>query len=194
MYEYVKGKLVEKTPTYAVVDCSGLAYLLHISLTTFSQLPDQELCLLFTHLVVREDAHVLYGFATKDERETFRMLINVSGVGAGTARMILSSLTTHEIAEAVLSNNVAAIKRVKGVGDKTAQRIIIDLKGKFDTAQISPELFVGMHNTARSEALTALTLLGFARSVSEKAMDKVLKSNGSELSVEELIKLTLKTL
>jgi Holliday junction DNA helicase RuvA len=194
MYEYVKGKLVEKTPTYAVVDCSGLAYLLHISLTTFSQLPDQELCLLFTHLVVREDAHVLYGFATKDERETFRMLINVSGVGAGTARMILSSLTTHEIAEAVLSNNVAALKRVKGVGDKTAQRIIIDLKGKFDTAQISPELFVGMHNTARSEALTALTLLGFARSVSEKAMDKVLKSNGSELSVEELIKLTLKTL
>jgi len=194
MYEYVKGKLVEKTPTYAVVECSGLAYLLHISLTTFSQLPDQELCLLFTHLVVREDAHVLYGFATKDERETFRMLINVSGVGAGTARMILSSLTTHEIAEAVLSNNVAAIKRVKGVGDKTAQRIIIDLKGKFDTAQISPELFVGMHNTARSEALTALTLLGFARSVSEKAMDKVLKSNGSELSVEELIKLTLKTL
>jgi Holliday junction DNA helicase RuvA len=194
MFEYIQGKLVEKTPTYAVIDCSGLAYLLHISLNTFSQIPDHERCLLFTHLVVREDAHVLYGFATKAERETFRMLINVSGVGAGTARMILSSLTTHEIAEAVLSNNVAAIKRVKGVGDKTAQRIIIDLKGKFDSAQISPELFVGVHNTVRSEALTALTLLGFARSVSEKAMDKVLKSNGSDLSVEELIKLTLKTL
>jgi Holliday junction DNA helicase RuvA len=194
MYEYIKGKLVEKTPTYAVIECSGVAYILHISLGTFSQIPDQENCLLFTHLAVREDAHVLYGFASKAERETFRMLINVSGVGAGTARMILSSLSTHEIADAVITNNVAAIKRVKGVGDKTAQRIIIDLKGKFDGPQISPELFAGMHNTNRSEALTALTLLGFARNVSEKALDKVLKTNGSDLSVEELIKLTLKTL
>lgn len=194
MYEYFKGKLIEKTPTYAVIECGGVAYLMHITLNTYSQIPDQEACLLYTHLAVREDAHVLYGFAGKAERETFRMLINVSGVGAGTARMILSSLTTNELAEAVMTNNVATIKRVKGVGEKTAQRIIIDLKGKFDGGGISPELFIGMHNTTRSEALTALTLLGFARNVSEKALEKVIKSNGSDLSVEEMIKLTLKSL
>ncbi len=194
MYDYIKGKLVEKTPTYAVVDAGGVGYLMHISVNTFSQIPDNELCMLYAYLAVREDAHVLYGFATKGEREAFKMLINVSGVGASTARMILSSLNTNEIAEAVMTNNVSVLKNVKGIGEKTAQRIIIDLKGKFDHDSISPDLFVGLHNTARSEALTALTLLGFAKNVSEKALDKVLKSSQSDLSVEELIKLTLKTL
>ncbi|MEX1190256.1 MAG: Holliday junction branch migration protein RuvA [Bacteroidia bacterium] len=194
MFDYIKGKLVEKTPTYAVIDCSGVGYVLHISVNTFSQIPDSEQCLLYAHLAVREDAHILYGFVNKGEREAFRMLINVSGVGASTARMILSSLSTNEIAEAVMTNNVTTLKNVKGIGEKTAQRIIIDLKGKFDHDSISPDLFVGLHNTARSEALTALTLLGFAKNVSEKALEKVLKASNSDLSVEELIKLTLKTL
>jgi Holliday junction DNA helicase RuvA len=194
MYEFIQGKLVEKTPTYAVIECNGVAYYLNISLSTFSQITSSELCKLYTHLAVREDAHVLYGFSDKAERETFRMLINVSGVGASTARMILSSLNTNEIAEAIMSGNVLALKNVKGIGEKTAQRIIIDLKGKFDKDGLSSELFVDLHNTARSEALTALTLLGFAKSASEKALDKVLKTNKSDLSVEELIRLTLKTI
>jgi len=194
MYDFFKGRLVEKTPTYAVIDCGGVGYLLHISLHTYSQLPNTEDCTLYAHLAVREDAHVLYGFGSKSERETFRLLINVSGVGAGTARMILSSLSASEIAEAVISNNVSMLKNVKGIGEKTAQRIIIDLKGKFDKDSVSPELFAGLHNTARTEALTALTLLGFARNAAEKAMEKVMKSSGTDLSVEELIKQTLKTL
>jgi Holliday junction DNA helicase RuvA len=122
------------------------------------------------------------------------MLINVSGVGASTARMILSSLTANEIADAVINNQVGTLKAVKGIGEKTAQRIIIDLKGKFDRDSVSPELFAGLHNTTRNEALTALTLLGFPKNLAEKALDKVQKSQDSELSVEELIKQTLKVI
>ncbi|HOY48895.1 MAG TPA: Holliday junction branch migration protein RuvA [Flavobacteriales bacterium] len=194
MYEYFSGKLIEKTPTYAVIDCGGVGYVLNISLSTFSQITNPDKCLLYAHLAVREDAHVLYGFATRSERETFRLLINVSGVGAGTARMILSSLSSSEIAEAVMSNNVTTLKNVKGIGEKTAQRIIVDLKGKFDRDSVSPELFAGLHNTVRSEALTALTLLGFPKINAEKALDKVIKSAGQELSVEDMIKQTLKML
>ncbi|MFM2286248.1 MAG: Holliday junction branch migration protein RuvA [Bacteroidota bacterium] len=194
MFDYFSGKLVEKTPTYAVIDCGGVGYVLNISLSTFSQITNPERCTLYAHLAVREDAHVLYGFATKAERETFRLLINVSGVGAGTARMILSSLSTGEIAESVISNNVHTLKNVKGIGEKTAQRIIVDLKGKFDRDTVSPELFAGMHNTVRIEALTALTLLGFPKNNAEKAIDKVIKGNDQELSVEELIKRGLKML
>jgi Holliday junction DNA helicase RuvA len=194
MYDYFRGKLIEKTPTYAVIDCGGIGYILNISLTTFSQISNPDNCLLYAHLAVREDAHVLFGFASKTERETFRLLINVSGVGAGTARMILSSLNASEIAEAVLTNNVNTLKNVKGIGEKTAQRILVDLKGKFDRDSISPELFAGLHNTVRSEALTALTLLGFPKMNAEKALDKVIKSVEQELSVEDMIKQTLKVL
>jgi Holliday junction DNA helicase RuvA len=194
MFEYFSGKLIEKTPTYAVIDCGGVGYVLNISLSTFSQITNPDKCLLYAHLAVREDAHVLFGFATRSERETFRLLINVSGVGAGTARMILSSLSSSEIAEAVMSNNVTILKNVKGIGEKTAQRIIVDLKGKFDRDSVSPELFAGLHNTVRSEALTALTLLGFPKINAEKALDKVIKSAEQELSVEDMIKQTLKML
>ncbi len=194
MYEYFSGKLVEKTPTYAVIDCGGVGYLLHISLNTYTQITNPERCILYAHMAVREDAHVLYGFASRAERETFRLLINVSGVGAGTARMILSSLSTGEIAEAVMSNNVHTLKNVKGIGEKTAQRIIVDLKGKFDRDTVSPELFAGLHNTVRGEALTALTLLGFPKINAEKALDKVIKSGEQELSVEDMIKQSLKML
>jgi Holliday junction DNA helicase RuvA len=194
MYEYLIGKLTEKTPTYAVIDCNGVGYFLNISLTTFEQITNPEACKLYVHLAIREDAHTLYGFYTKGERETFRLLINVSGVGASTARMILSSLNTNEIVDAVMTNNVTTFKNVKGIGEKTAQRIIIDLKGKIDRENISGELFSVSHNTVRVEALTALTLLGFPKNISEKALDKVLKSNEEELSVEALIKLTLKAI
>ena len=194
MYEYLTGKLAEKTPTYAVIDCNGVGYFLNISLTTFEQITNPEACKLYVHLAIREDAHTLYGFYTKGERETFRLLINVSGVGASTARMILSSLNTNEIVDAVMTNNVTTFKNVKGIGEKTAQRIIIDLKGKIDRENISGELFSVSHNTVRVEALTALTLLGFPKNISEKALDKVLKSNEEELSVEALIKLTLKAI
>jgi holliday junction DNA helicase RuvA len=194
MYDYISGKLVEKTPTYAVLDCNGIGYLLNISLITFEQITNPETCKLYVHLAIREDAHTLYGFVSKSERETFRLLINVSGVGASTARMILSSLSSNEIVDAVMTNNVSTFKNVKGIGEKTAQRIIIDLKGKIDKENISGELFSTAHNTIRSEALTALTLLGFPKNVSEKALDKVLKTNEENLSVEALIKLTLKAL
>jgi len=194
MYEYIIGKLAEKTPTYAVIDCNGVGYYLNISLTTYEQITNPDACKLYVHLAVREDAHTFYGFSTKGERETFRLLINVSGVGASTARMILSSLNTNEIVDAVMTNNVITFKNVKGIGEKTAQRIIIDLKGKIDKDNVSAELFSISHNTVRSEALTALTLLGFPRNISEKALDKVLKANEEDLSVEALIKLTLKAL
>lgn len=195
MYEYFTGRLVEKSPTHAVIECNGVGWLLNISLNTFSQLNNPERCTLYAHLVVREDAHTLFGFATKAERETFRLLINVSGVGAATARMILSSLSAAEIAEAVMMSHVATFKNVKGIGEKTAQRIIIDLKGKFDKEGSLPELFSTPHNTIRNEALSALTALGFPRNISEKALDKVLKTaSTAEMNVEELIKQTLKIL
>ena len=130
MYEYFEGKLVEKTPTYAVVDCSGIAYILNISLTTSAKLGTAKECKLFAYLAVREDAHTLFGFFDKDEREMFRMLISVSGVGAATARMILSSLSPAEIISAIAGGNVSTFKAVKGIGEKSAQRIIVDLKNK----------------------------------------------------------------
>ena len=195
MFESFTGKLAEKNPTYAVIDCGGVAYHLHITLSTYTQLAVKEQCTLFAHLVVKEDAHVLYGFITKGERETFRMLINVSGVGAGTARMILSSLDASEFAEAVMTQNLFVLKGIKGIGEKTAQRILIDLKGKFDKhAETHPELFAGSHNMTRTEALSALTLLGFPRQVAEKGIEKVMKLNGTDMSVEDLIKQTLKVL
>ena len=194
MYEYISGKLIEKTPTYAVIDCGGIGYFLNISLSTFSQITNPDKCSLFVHFVVKEDSHTLFGFGTRAERETFRLLINVSGVGASTARMILSSLSAAEIAEAVMTNQVSTLKNVKGIGEKTAQRIIIDLKGKFDKDSISPELFPGIHNTVRSEALTALTLLGFPKIAAEKALDRVMKNGDNQITVENLIKLTLKVI
>jgi Holliday junction DNA helicase RuvA len=194
MYDYITGKLVEKNPTYAVLESNGVGYFINISLTTFEQITNPEACKLYVHLAIREDAHTLYGFCSKGERETFRLLINVSGVGASTARMILSSLNTNEIVDAVMTNNVTTFKNVKGIGEKTAQRIIIDLKGKIDKENISGELFSNSHNTVRMEALTALTLLGFPKNISEKALDKVLKTNEQGLTVEALIKLTLKAL
>lgn len=195
MYNHFEGKLSVKTPTYAVIDCGGVGYQLNISLNTFSKIPDSGTCKLFAHLAVREDALVLFGFADEEERELFRQLISVSGVGAGTARMILSSMSPAEVVSAIHSGNVGALKSIKGIGEKSAQRIIIDLKGKFsgDNLTGASISFTG-DNKMREEALSALVMLGFAKNVAEKAVDKALKTEGNALSVEHLLKLALKNL
>jgi Holliday junction DNA helicase RuvA len=195
MYNHFEGKVIVKTPTYAVIDCAGVGYLLNISLNTFSKIPDTGSFRLLSHLAVREDAMVLYGFADEEEREVFRQLISVSGVGSGTARMILSSMTPAEVVSAIHSGNVSALKSIKGIGEKSAQRIIVDLKGKFGKdVSVSPLHFSAADNKLRDEALSALIALGFARAMAEKAIDKSLKSEGNVVSVEHLIKLALKNL
>jgi Holliday junction DNA helicase RuvA len=194
MYDYFSGKLSELNPTQAVIECNGVGYLLNISLNTFSKLGKNENCKIYSHLIVREDIMMLYGFSDSSEREMFRMLINVSGVGAGTARMILSSLSTSELREAIISGNLFALKSVKGVGEKTAQRILIDLKDKMDKDGVLSEINLQPHNSVRHEALTALNLLGFQKNVSEKAIEKVMKTSSENLNVEQLIKLALKNL
>lgn len=194
MINHIEGKLVEKTPTYAVIDCGGVGYLLNISLNTFSKIGSSEKCKLFAHLAIREDAHTLYGFADIEERNLFRHLISVSGVGASTARMILSSLSPNEVTGAIMTGNVGALKSIKGIGEKSAQRIIVDLKGKLGKEDMPAEFFVTSNNTARDEALSALVMLGFAKNVAERALDKVIKIEGSGASVEHMIKQALKNL
>jgi Holliday junction DNA helicase RuvA len=195
MYNHFEGKLSVKTPTYAVIDCAGVGYQFNISLNTFSKIPDTGTCKLFAHLAVREDALVLFGFADEEERELFRQLISVSGVGPGTARMILSSMSPAEVMQAIHSGNVSALRSIKGIGEKSAQRIIIDLKGKFtaDSSSTSSTVF-SADNKMREEALSALVMLGFAKNMAEKAVDKALKTEGNAVSVEHLLKLALKNL
>lgn len=194
MYAYFKGKLVEKSPTEAIIECNGVAYQLNISLQTFTAIKDREDCKLYAHLVVREDAQMLYGFATTGERAVFRQLISVSGVGANTARMILSSMSKDEVFNAILTDNAAALQAVKGIGAKTAKRIILDLRDKIAKDENVPEILSDSHNTNKEEALSALVMLGFARSAADKALTKVIKKEGLSLSVEDLIRLALKNL
>jgi len=194
MYSYFKGKLVEKNPTDVVIDCNGIGYHLNITLQTFSQIKDREDVKLYAHLIVREDVQMLYGFFEKGERSMFRFLISVSGIGANTARMILSSMNSQEVFNAILSNNVPAFQAVKGVGAKTAQRIILDLKDKVVKEGGSAEIIDGSYNSYVDEALSALIMLGFARNTANKALQKVIKVNGSTLSVENMVRLTLKQL
>jgi len=193
MIEHIQGKLVEKNPTNAVIECSGVGYNINISLNTFSKIPDAENLKLYTHLVIREDAHLLYGFYEKTERDIFRMLISVSGVGVNTARVILSTLTPSQAQEAIVSENVDQLKSVKGIGAKTAQRIILDLKDKVGKNIDISNISLPAHNTNKEEALSALEVLGFTRKQSLKVIDKFLK-NEPGLSVEELIKSALKVL
>ena len=192
MITQLRGRLVEKNPTYVVVDCNGVGYLLHISLHTFGALPTDESITIYTHVSIKEDAHTLYGFVTRLEREIFRLLISVSGVGPSIARTMLSSMTSEEIQQAIASANVALIQSVKGIGAKTAQRLILDLKDKVLKTFDLDENQVSLHNTSKEEALSALEVLGFARKISEKVLDKIIKGN-TELSVEELIKKALKS-
>lgn len=194
MYSHIHGKLVEKTPTYVIIDVNGIGFQIHISLNTYSEIEDKELCKLFTHFVVREDAQLLYGFSTESERKLFRHLISVSGVGSNTARLILSAIPPSELYATITTSNTAALQAVKGIGGKTAQRIIIDLKDKLEKDDFSGENVSFSHNTKRDEALSGLVILGFNRNVANKALDKILKSSDAEISVEQLIKSSLKIL
>jgi len=191
MITHIQGKLVEKNPSFVIIDCNGIGYILRISLQTFSMLPNDENCMLFTHLSIKEDAHTLYGFFDKDERELFRLLISVSGVGPNTAQMILSSLTPQEIQQSILTENVIVLKGVKGIGGKTAQRIILDLKDKIAKIGITTNSSSNLYNTIREEALSALTMLGFSKSSMEKFVDDVLQDD-CNIEVEELVKQVLK--
>lgn len=191
MIAHLNGKLVEKNPTYIVVECNGVGYGVLISLNTFSALGSAEAIKVFTKLIVREDAQILYGFATTEERTMFEQLISVSGIGPNTAMIMLSSLIPEEIAHAIQSEDVATIQSIKGIGAKTAQRVIIDLKDKMLKMTFSSENIFTQNNTNRFDALTALVSLGFDKKSAEKAIEKV--SSGEE-SVEKLIKEALKIL
>jgi len=194
MIEHIQGRLVEKNPGFAVIDCSGVGYHILISLNTYGQIGNEELCKLYTHLAVREDAHTLYGFAHKDEREMFRHLISVSGVGANTARMILSAMTPTDIRNAILENNVDRLKSIKGIGAKSAQRLIVDLGDKLRKLGDFEDISTPASNTNKQEALSALVALGFDKRTAEKTLDKVLAESGEQIELEGLIKQALKYL
>jgi Holliday junction DNA helicase RuvA len=193
MITHLRGKLVEKNPTFVVIEANGVGYWLNISLNTYSNLPNDELIFLYTHLSVKEDSHTLYGFISKVEREIFRLLISVSGVGPSIARTMLSSMTTDEIQQAIASGNVGIIQSVKGIGAKTAQRVLVDLRDKISSTFAIGEVSVFESNTNKNEALSALEVLGFNKKQAEKVLEKVLKENSSA-SVEVLIKQALKNL
>lgn len=192
MYEYLNGKLIEKNPAYVIIDCQGLGYFVNISLQTYSALPEEENCKLFIHFIVREDAQILYGFADDFERNVFRNLLNVSGVGASTARMILSTLNSKEVIEAIARGDVTLLKSVKGIGLKSAQRIIIDLKGKLDMTEDESSILSFGHNSLKEEALSGLVVLGFSKQMAEKGIEKALKAHPEIERVEQLIKEVLK--
>ena len=195
MIEYLEGHLEEKTPAYVVVDCGGIGYFVNISLNTYTRIKDLERYRMYVHQVIREDMHLLFGFADIEERKIFRHLISVSGVGANTARMILSSLSPGEVQNAILSNNVPVLQAVKGIGAKTAQRIIVDLRDKIGKPDpLMGDSFLTPANHLRDEAVMALIMLGFNKSSSEKAIEKILKSPSENTTVEELIKQALKNL
>lgn len=193
MYEFLSGKLVTKNPTYVVIENNGVGFMVNISLNTFSKIKDLNEAKLYTHFHVREDAQIFYGFADEAERELFRYLLSVSGVGASTARLILSSLSSEDLYEAITQGKANVLQSVKGIGGKTAQRIVIDLKDKLTKADISIEKVDFSHNTLKDEALSGLLILGFNKSVASKTIDRIIKQ-GSADSVESLIKEALKIL
>jgi Holliday junction DNA helicase RuvA len=196
MINHIEGKLVEKTPTYAVIDAAGVGYVMQISLNTFSKIGETEKCKLYTeHMYIRDDMPRFFGFADVSERALFRQLVSVSGVGGTSALLMLSSLSAAEIQNAIASGNVALIKSVKGIGEKTAQRIIVDLKdkiGKSSTTNV--DFFVSSNNILKEEALSALVMLGFNKAGADKVLDKIIKTEGTGQTVEQLIKAALKNL
>jgi len=193
MIAHLQGKLVEKTPTDVVIDCGGVGYHVNISLHTYSLLPNVDFVKLYTHLQIKEDAHTLFGFVEKSEREIFKMLLSVSGIGAGIARTMLSSLEPKQIINAIASGDVATIQRIKGIGSKTAQRVILDLKEKVLKLYDLDEVSMSLSNTNKDEALSALEVLGFVRKASEKVIEKIIKED-PEATVEAIIKKALKNL
>lgn len=192
MFEYIKGSVISLTPAGTVIEAGDIGYLVHISLTTYSQLHGNERAKLYLHQVIREDAHILYGFFDQGERELFRMLISVNGIGANTAIMMLSSHKPEELQNAILNENVGLLKNIKGIGIKTAQRVIIDLKDKIGKIPAGDLLFRAVENPVRAEAVSALEMLGFNKKAVEKLVDQVLTEQPS-IAVESLIKLALKS-
>ncbi len=193
MIAHIQGKLVEKLPTEVLIDCGGVGYQVNISLHTYSLIPDTENIKLFTYLQIKEDSHTLFGFVEKSEREIFKMLLSVSGIGASIARTMLSSLEPKQIIQALASGDVATIQSIKGIGSKTAQRAILDLKEKVLKIYNLDEVSIVQNNTNKDEALSALEVLGFNKKLAEKVVDKVVREN-PEASVETIIKQALKNL
>jgi len=199
MYSYIKGKVVDKNPAYVVIECNGIGYVLNISLNTYSQLKNKDQFKLFTHFSIRTEAttpvgFTLYGFANEQERHLFRLLISVSGVGSSTAMLMLSSLAHEKIYDAIVSNDAAVLQSVKGIGAKSAQRIILDLKDKLEKDSFAKEFLGVSHNRAKDEALSGLMILGFKNALAEKAIDAIQKKHSEDVAVEELIKEALKIL
>lgn len=191
MYEFITGKIKEIFPTYIVLENSGIGYFIHISVNTYSKISGENECKLFIYEAIREDAHLLYGFFDKPEREIFLQLISVSGVGANTARMMLSSLHPDEIRDAIVLGNVDLLKSIKGIGAKSAQRIIVDLKDKVGKTSSGQQFVPALNNTIKDEALSALVMLGFPKIKVEKLINNILKEK-KDLTVEDLVKESLK--
>ncbi len=193
MIHHLKGRLIEKNPTYVIIECGGVGYFVNISLHTYSKIPDSESLQLFTHLQIKEDSHTLFGFVEKSEREIFRLLLSVSGIGSSIARTMLSSISPGQIRDAIANGDVATIQGIKGIGAKTAQRAILDLRDKILKVYDIDEVYTSSNNTNKDEALSALEVLGFVRKQAEKVVDRVL-SQDPTLSVENIIKQALKNL
>lgn len=196
MIAYINGRLAYKDPTFVIIDIQGVGYEIKISLNTFSQIKEEEACKLLTYLHIKEDAHTLYGFAEASERALFLLLTSISGVGPSTGLMVLSSLSPDEIEQAILNGDVAIIQSVKGIGAKTAQRIILELKdkvGKSTDSSSQVSLPISSQNTIRNEALAALITLGINKAAAQKSIDKILKGASGQISLEELIKQALKS-
>jgi len=189
MITFLKGKLIEKNPTDVVLDVNGVGYRVNISLNTFSKIDDNENCFIYTYFHVKEDAQILYGFSNKEERSVFKLLISVSGIGPNTAQVIMSSMSPENLQRAVMTNDIESIKSVKGIGLKSAQRLILDLKDKISKISLQ-ESSKGINNTIKDEALSALKMLGFARKNIESVIDKILLDSES-ITVEDLIKQVL---
>ena len=193
MFEYIKGAVTTLKPSHIILEANSVGYFITISLNTYTQLHGKETIKLYIHQVIREDAHLLYGFSTEAERELFRMLISVNGIGSNTAIMMFSSLSPDEIKNAILTENINLLKSIKGIGIKTAQRVIIDLKDKVGKSPASDQIVSSADNTIRNEALSALIMLGFAKKPVEKELDKILATNPKQ-TVESVIKQALKSL
>ena len=193
MYEYIEGNLSEVTPAFCVLDTGGIGYNVQISLNTYTKIQALPRVRLYIHQVIREDAHLFYGFYTRVEREMFRALITVSGIGANTARMMLSSLSTEDLQQAIAAGNISLLQSIKGIGAKTAQRVVIDLRDKLIKDKSGDELFALTDNSLKEEALSALVILGFNKSEVDKVLIKILTGEKS-LSLEDLIKKALKQL
>jgi holliday junction DNA helicase RuvA len=195
MIAFLKGKLVHRDPTFVIVDVQGVGYQLQISLQTFSEIKEQENVMLHTHLNIREDAHILFGFSSQAEKKLFQQLISVSGVGPSTAIIMLSYMNSNELKSAIVREDAVSLQAIKGIGGKTAQRVIIELRDKLKKEtweETQPAISLGAHNTMRNEALSALLTLGLPKAAAEKSVDTVLRKSGNTITLEDLVKQALK--